>query len=553
MVATAAWGQYPPIWTNAVAPGQETLDRLNLRLGWQAGIPVDGMRDGIATIQHLGDAIIVQTRHGAISALDPITGAARWRVAVGLPYPVNYRVGYSDTLILVANGTRIFALDRATGTELWDVDLAATPSSPPAADAESFYVCLGNGRLSAYRFPVETAPARPGAPTNVSPGAGRAQEPVRPLTSGVAAASGSGAVRTPPVPARPSAAGIGPPAELSRGGSTTGRTVTTSVGTSTRSASTAIQATGGRTAVGGGDINRTGHGPAATGGPQLRWDHQTNLRIAERPIIGEKRLFVAGTGREALFIDKTGEKPVVVTADAAFSAPLGQYGEVAYAGCANGTVYAFDLPTRSTLWQTTVDGAVFQRPIATDEDLYISSERGGLARFARANGTMVWHNPAAVRFVASNPKFVYARDALGRLLVLDRGHGTLLTNLDVREFTTNLMNRETDRIVLAADNGLVISLHDKAYPQPLRLYNPPPPPPPPAAEVRPEPPAAPPPPRPRPAPAPSTPPAASEPTPETPPAPRAPAPKAPPRPMPPTTPPKPPPTTPPVTPPPGPP
>src|SRR5712672_475995 len=240
MVVTSGWAQYARVWTNPAVPATDVLDRLNLRLGWRAGLPFDGYRDGIATVQNLGDLIIVQSRRGAVAALDPVTGAARWRTAVGLPYPVTHAVGYSDAVILVANGTRIFGLDRPTGNQLWSVDLAGTPSSPPSANADGFYVVLGNGRLSAYAFPVESGPA-PG--TSAAAVAGAAKEPVIPGGSAAAVASGSGAVRALPVPARPSATGGGvatanPPKPAAGGG---GRTVTVSGAVGNRSATTSIQ------------------------------------------------------------------------------------------------------------------------------------------------------------------------------------------------------------------------------------------------------------------------------------------------------------------------
>lgn len=502
LAAATASAQYARVWSQATPPAPQVLDRLNLRLGWRSAVPTEGYRDGIATVQHLGDTVVFQTRRGTLTALDPQTGAAKWQRSVGLAYPVTHKVGANDALILVANGTRIFALDRATGSELWSVDLAATPSSPPAASADALYVCLTNGRLSAYAFPFETAPAPvTGTPGSTTAGAGRPKEPAGPLSTGPAAASGSGAVRTPPVPARPSAGGNVPkPAEPTRVAAPTmggGRTVTTSTAMDTRSASTTMQVTGGRTAVGGESVNRTGRGPEATGGPRLLWDYQTNLRISERPVIGEKSLFVIGTGRDALFINRDGSKPLEFTAEANFSAPLGQYGEVVYAGCANGSVYAFDLLTRVTLWQVTVNGAITAQPLATEEDLFVSAEGNGLTRFARATGQILWQNPAVVRFIAANPKFVYGLDRTGRLTVLDHSRGTTLTTLDVRDFSVSLANEETDRLILAGADGTVISLHDRAFGQSLRLRSPQappvaaPPPAPPPAEGRPEPPAAP--------------------------------------------------------------
>jgi outer membrane protein assembly factor BamB len=454
ILGTAAFAQYTRIWTQPAVPTPEVLDRVGLRLGWRAAVPVDGPRDGIATIQNLGDVVIVQSRRGAITAFDPSNGAAKWRAAVGLAYPVTHAVGYNDSFILVANGTRIFALDRATGKGLWDVDLTATPSSPPAADIDAFYVCLSNGRLSAYAFPVETAP-KPGPPTKTA----------NPSTS----AQGRNVA---PRPAAGGSAAAMQPTRTAPSGS--GRSVTVSAGVDARSVTTAVQVTGGRTATTG-DLNRASRGQMAVGGPRLIWDYQTNLRMSERPVLGEKQIFAIGTGAQAVFIDKNGSRPVEFTADAPFSAPLGHYGEIAYAGCANGSIYALDIGRRLTLWHTTINGAVTEKPIATDEDLYVASERGGLGRHVRTTGEMLWQNRTAVHYVASNPKFVYARDSLGQLLVIDRARGTTLSTLDVQGFTTALANPETDRVILAADDGQIVSLYDRAYPQALHQRNPPPP------------------------------------------------------------------------------
>jgi outer membrane protein assembly factor BamB len=544
LAAATASAQYARVYTRPTPPPTEVLDRLNLRLGWRTAVPTAGYRDGIATIQHLGDLVIVQTVSGSITAIDPVTGAAKWRASVGLPYPVAHRVGYNDSLILVTNGTRIYALDRATGAGLWDVDLAGTPSSPPTADVDAFYVCLSNGRLSAYAFPVTPPPAVPGTPTAGSTaGAGRPAEPPPPLRSGAATASTPGIRHTPPVPARPSAGGVTPATTEPNRAPTAGggRTVTVSGAINTRSASTAVQATGGRTATGGEgiEINRSGRGPVNTGGgPKLLWDYQSNLRVSERPVLGEKTMFVEGSGRDGLFINKDGDKPLVFTADAAFSAPLGQYGDIVYAACANGTVYALNLTTRVMLWQVTVNGPVTEQPIVTDQDLFVTSEYGGVIRAVRANGQMIWQNPAAVHFVAANPKFVYATDRTGQLLILDAARGTTLTRTDTRDFTVIMPNRLTDRIVLAGSDGTVVSLHDRAYAEPLRLNNPPavaPPPPAPTPATPPapaEPPASPPANPPRPA----TPPPGNRPA--TPPrpapgTPKPPKPEAPPAPMPP--------------------
>jgi hypothetical protein len=86
-------------------------------------------------------------------------------------------------------------------------------------------------------------------------------------------------------------------------------------------------------------------------------------------------------------------------------------------------------------------------------------------RIKRGNRTLE-ANPDAERFLAANPKFVYAADKSGRLLVLDRGLGTQLSSYDTREFAFPIANEMNDRLFLAANNGLIVCLHDKEYDKP---------------------------------------------------------------------------------------
>ena len=66
---------------------------------------------------------------------------------------------------------------------------------------------------------------------------------------------------------------------------------------------------------------------------------------------------------------------------------------------------------------------------------------------------------------------MYATDRTGNLLVLDRRRGTQLAKLDVSKFVFPAQNETTDRILLAAHDGTVISLNDKAYAAPFALQN----------------------------------------------------------------------------------
>src|SRR5207249_2149095 len=121
------------------------------------------------------------------------------------------------------------------------------------------------------------------------------------------------------------------------------------------------------------------------------------------------------------------------------------------------------------LWRVLGGAPILRKPIVFDEDLYFSAESVGLYRLDRETGQLRWHNRQADQFLAQNKKFVYATDFSGRLLILDRARGRVLTSYDgVRDFVVPVPNELTDRIYLAGQDGLLMCLHDRDHPTPLR-------------------------------------------------------------------------------------
>jgi hypothetical protein len=104
--------------------------------------------------------------------------------------------------------------------------------------------------------------------------------------------------------------------------------------------------------------------------------------------------------------------------------------------------------------------------------VYIVAERTGLVRLDRATGLAVWTSPNAWRFLAVNPKFVYATDRMDRLLVLDRATGTQLSRYDTSAFNVVIVNDKSDRLFLAAHDGTILCLHDRGFPAPVSLLPP---------------------------------------------------------------------------------
>lgn len=403
-------------------PPAEVLDRLHLTLAWKVYVPVEGGRDGIAGVQILGGHVLVQTRSGGITLLDAATGTVVWRARAGEAYRAMQAPGYNKLSVFIVSGDRLYSLSRTTGQLQWEMTLPNTPSAPPVADDQNVYVCLGTGRIYAYDLPeagtrvVAPAPA-PTARTDEQPAA-----PAKPADNSPYRSGGRSLSAVSPLDAARRA------------------------------------------------LERQPIGPQ----PRRLWEYTVGAgRLEQAPLVTDEFLTLATTDGTFLTMSKAISRVQYrFRAEAPVAAPLGQHGETAYIVSQDYNVYALDIVIGRIIWRFLGAAAIQRQPQVTDEDVYITPERSGLYRLERASGQLVWQNRQAERFLAMNAKFVYAADASGRLLVLDRARGTQLSVYDgTRDFVVPVANDLTDRVFLAGNDGLIVCLHDKDYAAPFKVKN----------------------------------------------------------------------------------
>jgi outer membrane protein assembly factor BamB len=415
LAASTAWAQHEQtrLYSQPAVPPTEVLDRLNLKLAWRTYITTDGRKDGLLSVQFVGDQLLVQNRSGLVSAVDAATGHVQWRTAVGQAYFVVAGLGSNSRSVFAISSNVLYALDRRTGLPQWSFELPAGAATAPVADEDEIYLSLGTGRLYTYFLPQPTPPGLVKPGTSDKPGA-------RPLDPGPLGAKSFAGGTT--------YAAIGP---LS----------------GSREAGLAEEL-----------------GPR----PLLLWDHITKGHLEQPPIVFGQSLFIAdtsgtvtGLAREANF--ELSRFPT----DGNVAVPLGQHTDAAYIASQDGNVYALRFETGRLLWRYTTGALFTHRPWATDDDVYVTAQGTGLCRVDRATGDERWRQKGAVRFLAANPKFVYATDFCGMLVVLDRARGKVLSQYNTRDFVVPVSNDLTDRLFLAANNGLIVCLHDKQYAKPL--------------------------------------------------------------------------------------
>jgi hypothetical protein len=134
----------------------------------------------------------------------------------------------------------------------------------------------------------------------------------------------------------------------------------------------------------------------------------------------------------------------------------------------------------------TSGGPVEQKPLLTDNAIYIVGERWGLMRLKHGTLDPQWQerlpdgrvrpkpNEDVVRVLSANSIYVYALDRRGRLLVIDALRGSTLSTFDVSTFSVPVTNETTDRVYLASNGGLLLCLHDRQRVRPEFLRKPPP-------------------------------------------------------------------------------
>jgi outer membrane protein assembly factor BamB len=433
---TSAWAQASfRVYTQPDVPRRETLARLDLVLGWRTFVPMDGRHDGMYTIQVTqpdGRQILVQTRSGGIFALDAESGAVQWRARQPTLYANALPLGYNSKFVFAVTGANLSAFDRRTGALAFEVMTPGGCSAAPVADDERAYLTMANGRIATYLLPRPGTVAPPPPPTPpvlstdrkiINPGQALGPDEPAP-TLGMT----SGELRR---------LIFGDP--FSRGG----------------------------TMFGSGKVHFT-----------KLWEYSAESRIEMTPLLTPGLLLLGGyTGTMYALNKFDGNALYRFAAGPPLTAQLGQYDLIAYIASQDYTVYGLDILPGRTLWRFAGGGPILAKPAVDDDNVYVTPEGVGLYRLGRERGETIWRKTNAERFLSSNKRFVYATDRLGHLLVLDRETGNQLGMLqEAQAFVVPITNEFTDRIYMASNDGLIISMHDRVNVKPLVMKKPPAPP-----------------------------------------------------------------------------
>jgi outer membrane protein assembly factor BamB len=512
--------------TSAGYPSREALDRLNLAVEWAVFLPIDGQRDSIQSVQPVdGHQMFVQTRSGLLLAVDARTGERQWSFAFPNRYAGVYPVAVNSRFVFVANLATLYCFDRYTGVLEFAFDPViqqmaprATITAAPVADEEFVYVSLGSRQVGAYQIPAAVTMPDPKLRADAKAAMQAGNQPKTPNPADVVASRYPGISRAPAQEDRYEPRGqvrldisgslstqrtpslsmlptVTPPYKVkdSRG---VYEQLTPSLSTLpsmrqpyklrdaegryvTKTPSIDIIPPSAARVYELNDIRPKGLEPTK------RWYYTPTNALRFAPIITPTRLWMATEGSHLLSIDRVDTtRPVrSLLVDAGLSddvtAPAGRDGTTGFFPLADGSLIAVDLEfggrdartAMKVIWRANVGGTMTRIPVTTTDSVYVAGTGYGVARIDRTLGEVVWRTAALDdRLLAVNAEYVYVRDRNGVMRIYDRNRvadetthrSNPLASIDLSDFGVPVTNTVTDRILLASDNGLLVSLRDNA-------------------------------------------------------------------------------------------
>lgn len=519
-------GQSGSVSTRAMPPDRAAIERLNLKTEWTVNLPIDTRKDAISVVQTFDDQLFVQTKTGQVIAIDAATGRIQWSTQLGNGGPTNtYRLATNSQFVYVVNVTKLYSFHRYTGVVEFVTDLESPLTTGLAADESGVYCVLGvrsgtggSVRLAVYNLPrpiviFEAAKApqldpsgRPiKDPKSINPvdnltgryaqdGTNRANQPdtsesrsrPRVMEAPVGGYSGS---RTPSLATVPR---VTPPYTLDSEATTPSINSLQSF-RQPYHLRTEFQKDIQQTA----SINAIPPSVAAalaladlrpkTIEPPVRWEYGFTSRVVYPLTLAPHRVWAITDSQDLIALSKPDKKlDVSQHFDDPVSAPPGRGGVYIYVPLSSGFLMAVDgsigekASGASILWRTAVGGINNRAPFVTENMVYAEGDNSGVVAVDRKTGSLVWRSEdTADQIIAANRELLYVRNRHGKLLVFNALRATdpigkrsmPLAGIDLSEFTIPIVNTVSDRVFLAADNGLIVCMRDLSpkYARPVRI------------------------------------------------------------------------------------
>jgi outer membrane protein assembly factor BamB len=426
LVANVAWSAGP----RGEIIAETAAARHGLSRAWFSQVQMDVGRARVQSVVLDDGTLFVQTDRAMVQAINAETGQTLWSKQVGKPNHPTMTPGVSRDLVVVLNGSRLFALNRANGDLLYEIQVSGPPGAGAGVSAKRAFVPMLNGMVVAYRLESMTDPLKElGKTREGAKPAGKSKEADKQVEEEPAMSEEERAQ-----------------AEQTRR-------------ENIRLRQEFIPPLSCQTA---------GHAivqPLVLGQDEkdeyVAWiTDRGHLSVAFIRLLSQDMLSIA-------YRMETAPGAVMRPAYSPPDARIGGDSGVLFAASNDGFVYALYERGGDSIWRFSAGGPIVTDPTLVDTSLYVTMQLGGLYCIDAKEGKQRWFAPGIMQFVAAGKDRVYATDKFDRLQILNAKTGARLDNLPIPTLPIRVANNQTDRIYLVSQTGLVQCLREVEAVKPL--------------------------------------------------------------------------------------
>ena len=152
----------------------------------------------------------------------------------------------------------------------------------------------------------------------------------------------------------------------------------------------------------------------------------------------------------------------LVSDEAIVSSPAYKDGTL-YVSSLDGFVYAIDEQTGSIKWEVSTGEGISQSPVPLGTSVYVVTDDRKFYKLDAKTGYQQWAKPIENmgQFVGASQARIYLTDPFGRLVVIGRESGAILSQIPAGQIDHIATNSQTDRLYFGSHAGLLQCLREK--------------------------------------------------------------------------------------------
>lgn len=146
--ASEAIAQSNPL--TPLLPTNASLSRLKLTRMWWGSATLDAGRDKLLYMTLNDSLVFAHTSSGILNCFDSETGRKLWASSLGGQDEPAFPPVANETLVLIASGSTLFALNKFSGDLVWEFPMPSSPTTAPIMDETQVYLGTSDGSIMAF-------------------------------------------------------------------------------------------------------------------------------------------------------------------------------------------------------------------------------------------------------------------------------------------------------------------------------------------------------------------------------------------------------------------